>query len=282
MNKTNDIILFMINILYIFCVIYLLASKETNFLKHYVSVIPIFMVIRMYTFYLKKWQYYLYDFCYFVVGLTMIQLVLSNMNYWMFYKLYKILFILTNGPVLMAIVVWRNSLVFHDVQKIISILLHLYPAILYYTIRWNQFKENRDNITWSDMILAMSVYFIWQVCYFIKTEITDKPILDSNTKYMTSFRWFSYKIRMPSVLSWFKNVGLISVNEKIDNKNIKLKMIFMFCQYVYTLLTILIIPPFIYRYQTLHFYYISGICLIALFNGASYYVHVYGRNFYKE
>lgn len=32
--------------------------------------------------------------------------------------------------------VWRNSLVFHDVEKITSLYIHIFPGLLLYTLRW--------------------------------------------------------------------------------------------------------------------------------------------------
>lgn len=35
----------------------------------------------------------------------------------------------SNGPLLWAIITWRNSLVFHDLDKITSVMIHAFPPI---------------------------------------------------------------------------------------------------------------------------------------------------------
>jgi len=35
----------------------------------------------------------------------------------------------SQGPLLTAIVVWGNSLVFHDIDKLTSVFIHIYPPI---------------------------------------------------------------------------------------------------------------------------------------------------------
>lgn len=35
----------------------------------------------------------------------------------------------SNGPLAGAIVMWKNSLVFHDIDKMISLFIHIYPPI---------------------------------------------------------------------------------------------------------------------------------------------------------
>lgn len=45
-------------------------------------------------------------------------------------------FLLANGPLAFAVPVWRNSLVFHDVEKITSLYIHIFPGLLTYALKW--------------------------------------------------------------------------------------------------------------------------------------------------
>jgi hypothetical protein len=42
--------------------------------------------------------------------------------------LFEATFMLANGPVLWAVLAWRNSLVFHDGEKMTSVFIHLIPG----------------------------------------------------------------------------------------------------------------------------------------------------------
>ena len=51
-------------------------------------------------------------------------------------NLFKVMFSFSNGPVLLAIILWRNSMVFHSVDKMTSLFIHSFPPLYSYTIRW--------------------------------------------------------------------------------------------------------------------------------------------------
>lgn len=38
-------------------------------------------------------------------------------------------FLLSNGPLAIGIVMWRNSLVFHDLDKVTSVFIHIFPPL---------------------------------------------------------------------------------------------------------------------------------------------------------
>ncbi len=46
------------------------------------------------------------------------------------------LFIWFTGPLAWAVLAWRNSLVFHSLDKITSLFIHLTPGILLHSLRW--------------------------------------------------------------------------------------------------------------------------------------------------
>ena len=45
-------------------------------------------------------------------------------------------FVLSMGPLVWAIVIWRNSLVFHSFDKVTSVFIHLLPALLLHGARF--------------------------------------------------------------------------------------------------------------------------------------------------
>ena len=163
-------------------------------------------------------------------------------------RLLKSIFIFTMGSLLWAVPLWRNSLVFHDVDKVFirwhasgnfvlcaavifhpptavpcrcfrsfglgvsrwrphdstlllirsfvlfdqsdrqmtSCFIHLFPSWLALTLRWYPLDpmrggvpgatepECQDGIDKEDVGTAMALYLLWQVLYYIKTEVADK------------------------------------------------------------------------------------------------------------
>ena len=51
-------------------------------------------------------------------------------------NIFVILFCFANGPLLWAVALWRNSLVFHSVDKMTSMFIHISPALTVTTLRW--------------------------------------------------------------------------------------------------------------------------------------------------
>ena len=107
------------------------------------NIMPIFyllivgpLVITRFIIYRKiKWHYFMLDFCYFTNVWLIVTVILC-----FFFRIYNplvpVLFQLTQGPLLMAIPVWTNSLVFHDLSKLTSCCIHFIPAMVTYCLRW--------------------------------------------------------------------------------------------------------------------------------------------------
>jgi hypothetical protein len=197
--KLFDKLFFTLGILNILACEFFIIKIPSYFWIWYTIVIPILLFTRIFHFKNLGWQYFLLDFCYFVLFLTFINLYLLPD----YHLLFKVCFIYVNGPVTGAIVVWRNSLVFHDYDKVTSVYIHFLPAMLYYAARWhgndsimqnqNNFniKNNNsesctfpgivlfssDNLQGVDFLVAALGYLFWQSCYFAKTEIVDKEKL---------------------------------------------------------------------------------------------------------
>lgn len=87
---------------------------------------PILIGYRLFYYGAHKWHLFLLDFCYFANILVLIYL-------WVFPhsgSLFVIVFALSHGPLTFAIIAFRNSLVFHSVDKITSMFIHISPPLL--------------------------------------------------------------------------------------------------------------------------------------------------------
>lgn len=135
--KLGDKIFFTGGLLNILACEFFLVQFPTYFYIWYSLVIPTLILTRVFHFKSLGWQYFLLDFCYFVLFCVFVNLYLFPDSQ----LLFKICFIYTNGPLTMAIVIWRCSLVFHDYDKITSVYVHFLPSLLYYAgIEINAFE----------------------------------------------------------------------------------------------------------------------------------------------
>jgi hypothetical protein len=277
--KLIDKIAFTLGLLNILACQYFLVKLPTFFWLWYSIVIPILIGTRFYLFNRLGYQYFLLDFCYFVLGCTFINLFLC----WDWQLCFKICFVYTTGPVCWAIVVWRNSLVFHDYDKITSVYIHLLPCALYYALRWHT-DNLRENLVLNDYFIAAMGYLFWQICYFVKTEVFDKSKLDSRPDLITSLRWMSgdkKNVFAKMVLIFCRKVGLLRREEHFDSSSIKTKFIFIIAQFVYSILTFG--PTYVfYNSQRCHIAFLLFIFCTATFNGASFYIEVFSKVYQQK
>lgn len=115
-----------------------------------------------------------YDLCYFVNLLTLLYL-------WVFPSskiLFTVCYTLSHGPLAFAIVLWRNSLVFHSLDKVTSLFIHMYPPLTLFTLRWllpvELQRESYPAIvdigsslhTKTAILYSVVFYLIWQLLYY--------------------------------------------------------------------------------------------------------------------
>ncbi len=269
---------------------FFIFNLPTLFYLWYSVVIVISLMARIYHFRSLKLQYFMYDFCYFTLLCTFVHLYIIPSNI----LFAKIVFIFSNGPLLLAIIVWRNSFVFHDYDKITSVYIHLLPSLLTYCGKWYgyySFKskntlymmqdEGYDGITLNDYFAAALVYLIWQVIYFYITEVMDRIRLDQDPYLLTSLRWMSTDLKNPiahKVLLFCRYLGIFKPDEIYNNKTLKTKVVFIVSQFIYTMATFAG-TNLLYQYQGLQISYIIGIYVLSIFYGASFYIEIFSKRY---
>lgn len=280
-----DEVSFTLGVLNIAVTQYFLFNRPENFWMWYSAMMPLLMIVRRWNFKKMGWQYFLLDFCYFTFWSTLLSLFVIRQSPTFF----KCIFLYANGPLTFAILLWRNSFVFHDYEKMTSVYLHLYPCLLTYALRWHDkglpgYSYAQQPMCWGDLWAACGGYLLWQVLYYVKTEVFDREKLDSNPKLITSLRWLSASKKnwmSRLVLKACRSVGLFGPKEEYDSKTFKTKLVYMVSQFMYTLFTFLPIP-LLYRWQWIHLMYIIFIFTMAVYYGASYYIEVFSARYQKQ
>lgn len=86
---------------------------------------------RAYTYKKRSWHYFLFDLCYYVTIINFIYI-------WFFPSsptLFVACYLLSHGSLASAVITWRNSLVFHDLDKVTSLFVHIYAPVVFTVIR---------------------------------------------------------------------------------------------------------------------------------------------------
>ncbi|XP_065918452.1 uncharacterized protein [Dysidea avara] len=151
-----------------------------------------------YRYYFQRNRHYLFaDFCYYThfLLLAYLWLIPSGKNAGC---LFIAMFCYCNGPLLWGIVMWKNPLVFHSMDKMTSIYMHLSPVLVVNSIRWNSIQGYTTcpvELTGNDICNLNFIEFftypvvgygIWQVIYYVWVEIIRREIIKKN-KFITSY-----------------------------------------------------------------------------------------------
>ncbi len=87
--------------------------------------------LRAYTYKKRDWHYFLFDFCYYATILNLVFIWFFPSSPALFVACYCI----SQGTLGSAVITWRNSLVFHDQDKVTSLFIHIYAPFTFTVIR---------------------------------------------------------------------------------------------------------------------------------------------------
>ncbi|RDB20515.1 hypothetical protein Hypma_012426 [Hypsizygus marmoreus] len=230
--------------------------------------------LRFYQYKKRAWHYFLFDLCYYVTILNFIYIWFLPSSPALFVACYC----LSHGSLASAVITWRNSLVFHDQDKVTSLFVHIYAPFTFTVIR--HFYPNAETRFPAlaelpnlhpirALLLSGAIYVIWQTLYW-KFVLIDRRAKIASGQRTTSFSFLLNDKR--GVIGRM----LSSVPPPYREAT------FMFGQLVYAILTE--IPAVFLLYHSSLW---SGIFLIALFsvsvwNGGGFYIEVFGRKFERE
>lgn len=233
-----------------------------------------YLPLRIYTYRKMAYHYFLFDICYVINGLCLIFIWIWPSNTILFQACYG----LAHGPSAIAIATWRNSLVFHSVEKVTSLFIHIYPALVFTVIRhfypnaperFPALKELDTISVTKTLTICSTIYIVWQTMYY-RFVIIARAQKISKEGRPTSFTYLLNS-----------KTGLISKLLRSVRPAWRANG-FMIAQYIYTIVTML--PALLWFYQSK---VLSGIFLwlmfsVSVWNGASFYMEVFGRRFEKE
>jgi hypothetical protein len=274
------------------CVAPALALRYPNSIPIYYSAQLVVLLILRYVIYRsRRWHYFIFDICYFVNCMTMLFLWVYPNATW----LYIAAFCMTNGPVAWAIITWRNSLVFHSLDKVTSVFIHIFPPLVTYCIRWmpelqtDNYCNNYDSVTeWRNtrfpalgeiesisikqvLLYSTTAYVIWQSLYYMFIMVGRRDKVESGLR-LTSYSWL--------LDDTHGKKGFIQNTAFMFGAKWKLEM-FMALQLVYNIVTS--IPTyFLYRNFYLHTVFLMAMFAVSVWNGANYYIEVFSRRYISE
>ena len=293
------------------------TEHPSVFHAYYLATAPLIFSHRAYQYFVIKYHYFLIDFCYYANAAHFWQILCRPRSA----RFFKTTFAYANGPILWAIPLWRNSLVFHSHDKVQSVYIHCVPAILTWCARWygqsalgepgwrfSFFGSGDDDsrrraaasakasleLFSAETSFATSFahffvfptlgYLAWQCAYLLKTELWDVKRLDEDPELVTSLRWLAndYKAGVTRfALRVGRAIGAFGKEELFDASSLKTKFVFVTLQLVYTVVTFVPIP-LCYRSKTAHTSLMLLAFLSCIWNGAEYYIDIFSRRYARK
>lgn len=209
------------------------------------------------------------DFCYWANLLLWVYLVFFPSNK----KLFTVAYAIAHGPLAWAVMLFQNSLVFHSLDKTTSAFIHVSPVLVTYCIRWfhEDFPkgekygvcdpDDKDcaSFTWTALV-PVAFYILWIILYGILIRFIF-PV--PNVDYLTSYRWLTRPKSGPVRFLAKKRFGWVIY--AVGN----------------ILICFLMLCPAIlcYRSQVVNLVFGIFVVLIAVWNGAGYYIHVFSKRY---
>ncbi|PON39405.1 membrane protein [Parasponia andersonii] len=263
-----------------FC--FLLGARPQDIRYVYCLFYVIFVPLRWIYYRFKKWHYYLLDFCYYANTIFLVDLLLYPRNE----KLFMICFSFAEGPLAWALIVWRCSLVFSSLDKLVSVLIHLLPGIVFFTIRWWDpatfaamhpegtsrrvswpYIEDKSYLWKWLFVVPLFAYTLWQVLYFLIVNVLRRQRLLRDPEVMTSYRELSKKAQKANNI-WWRLSGLLGDQNRM--------FMYILLQGLFTVATMALTVPIFLSYELHMVFQILKVSATA-WNGGSFLLDVMPR-----
>ncbi|SPO47895.1 uncharacterized protein PSANT_05583 [Moesziomyces antarcticus] len=269
--RLRDKISFVVGVLNLVVSSLVFALRPEHIPTLYSALALYFLPLRVWSYTSKKWHYFLFDFCYF--------LNVANLLFIWVFPNSEFLFTIVYPELLTRHIVSNLGLVFHSLEKMTSLFIHLYPPFVFTTMvhfmphdqavtRFPALANLKTLNGYTSFWFNVTIYLVWQLVYY------ELIVIRKKSKIETGERINSY-----STMSKGKG-PVANLLGKAPPK--RREPAFMLLQFVYTIITTLPAPLILFPSSTASAVFFAVIFVVSVWNGASYYVEVFGRRFEKE
>lgn len=260
-----------------------LAGFPSSYPEFYTLQMVTLLPLRLYEYRKQKWGYFLLDFCYYANLLLLLYLWVWPHNS----TLFQICYSFANGPVGVAIIAWRNSLVFHSLDKLTSLTIHMSPAIVTSLLRHHivtDHESSKYSTAEADQGFLMQLYYqfwipivfycIWQILYFVKVQVFDKAKIEKRNRSAEPLKYITSYTELRKSSGLMKNI-INSVSKKYQ------PFMFGLAQLAFTMLTMVPVLLF-WHSKYLNLAWLLLLLSWSTWNGANFYVEVFAARYVEQ
>ena len=271
--RLRDKLSFLLGVVGCFVVEAVALQRPQQFWICYCIFMMPLLLLRCYLYKRIGWHYFLIDFCYASNACCLVQLLCYPTSKTLFHAN----FLLTTGPLAMAVPTWRNSLVFHSLDRVTSSFVHTLPPLLTFCLRWfppDGLAPLDDELPFIHSIKNALVFYAgWQAYYLLHTEwlFPPSPLLDTSIRVLAAGK---KDVQPPHCYSGItrmtytscRKLGVMRSEERFDSEHWKTKVIFVSVQLLYTFAT-LILAFYCWASFQAHLFYLLSILACCIWNG---------------
>jgi len=221
---------------------------------HYYHTFKFSLLVGMRAVYYRcqGMHYYLYDLCYYINIMLLVYIWVFPTSDWLFMGCHGF-----SGVLLISVIVFRNSLVPHSLDRVTSLCIHISPAVQMWAIRWYCKDSSRFILPerlWSPLP-SMCLYAFWCIGYYANQFIINRKRIERK-KYETLYSHLAY------------GMGMMKALPKPLQTPIRSRIVFIVGHFGMFAVGL----PFLYFPFALH---TAAVCLAAFWaikNGATFYI----------
>ncbi|XP_063965718.1 uncharacterized protein LOC129276618 [Lytechinus pictus] len=246
----------------------------------YTAYLFVLLPIRAYKYTAMKWQFFLADWCYVANLMSLLYLWAAP------YKstFFMIVFGVSNGPVTWSIILFRNCLAPHSIERMTCLVIHLMPSLVTYLIRWYPTETSqhwyKDFADTTLVEIATGWEFLWLLavplaCYLghlVLYLLFFMWILGStfsSSEYLNNYTYIVYQ-------------GNNFFSRAIRCKGGKFKLlVYLTFQCIYASITITLTWLW-FNFWIAHIVFLCSVFTIATYNGSTYYLDLFPKKGYAS
>lgn len=164
---TRDTIAFFLGVVNVALIGFWMGRHPQTYYHYWALKSVILFSWRWHKYRQKGWQYLMLELCYFGNFLGILHVYVWPHNVIM----RKLAFAVCAGPLMWSIMAMRNSLVFHDIDKMTTLMMHASPALAGWSLRWypdDHYRHlNYAEATWMELVFTPIIFYVvWVNLYY--------------------------------------------------------------------------------------------------------------------
>ncbi|XP_071509368.1 uncharacterized protein [Diadema antillarum] len=246
-----------------------MASQQWLLPYLYTGYFVLLVPIRVWKYAKLKWMCFLCDWCYHanVVLLMFLWAAPSNSTY------LTIVFALSNGPVAWSVVLFRNCLVPHSIDRMTNFFIHMLPPLVTHTIRWQTEEASTGWYRDFGVPSLVDLPFEWECVWLILVPIAIYML--HAVLYLAVFVCY-IGAEYPNNYSYLVNDSAGCISKTVKKGGKCEYVVFTALQLSYAFVTISITWLF-FHFRVAHVVFLLLLFTIATYNGSTFYLDLYPK-----